>query len=102
MSVGVGEQANCVGSAQGRKPRGWRGRAGYWCDLIVRQCDSDLGIAEFCKQEGVHPTSFYTWRKKLGISAPQNAVRRTGNPKTKGTDQGVLSSENSFIKFEVR
>jgi hypothetical protein len=45
----------------------WAGRREYWQELIERQQSSGLNITEFCSREGVHTTSFHTWRTKLGM-----------------------------------
>lgn len=43
----------------------WTGRREYWQDLMNRHESSGKSIAAFCKDEGVHTTSFYSWRRKL-------------------------------------
>jgi len=45
-------------------------RAKVWRDVIRRQRDSGLSIAQFCRQEGLAQASFDNWRKKL---APDKA-----------------------------
>ena len=40
-------------------------RARVWRDVICRQKNSGLSIAQFCRQEGLAQASFYNWRKKL-------------------------------------
>lgn len=37
----------------------------FWRMAIELQQDSGLSIAEFCRREAVHPSSFYAWRRKL-------------------------------------
>jgi len=39
--------------------------AARWEDRVARQCASGLSVAEFCRREGVHPVSFYGWRRRL-------------------------------------
>jgi transposase-like protein len=36
-------------------------------ELLRLQEDSGLTVAEFCKNEGLSPSTFYYWRKKLGV-----------------------------------
>lgn len=36
-----------------------------WRDVIRRQKDGGLSIAQFCRNEGIAQASFYHWRKKL-------------------------------------
>jgi hypothetical protein len=50
--------------ASGTERAGRRSRA-QWQSLIERGERSPLGIAAFCRAEGVSTVSFYTWRKRL-------------------------------------
>jgi hypothetical protein len=45
--------------------RRWSGRREYWAEVMARHAESGQTITTFCMQEGIHPTSFHTWRKKL-------------------------------------
>jgi hypothetical protein len=47
--------------------RRWAGRDEYWRELITRQQESGQSITAFCAGEGVHPSSFHAWRRKLGL-----------------------------------
>lgn len=53
-----------------------------WQRLLARQRHSGLGVAEFCRQEGVSPPSFYQWRRKL-------------------TSQGARPKQPSFVAVSV-
>lgn len=86
-------------SAQRRMAKRWAGRDEYWRDLIMRQQDSELGIGDFCEQEGVHATSFYVWRKKLGIVSKQKGKPRKLNGQR--ALQSTCARNDSFIKIEV-
>ena len=37
----------------------------YWRGVISRQKTSKQSIAEFCRDEGISPASFYSWRRRL-------------------------------------
>jgi len=53
------------------------GLALIWEQRIRRQRRSRLSIAEFCRQEGVSPASFYGWRQRLsgaGSSEPRSPL----------------------------
>jgi hypothetical protein len=50
--------------ASGTERRARRSRA-QWQSLIERGERSRLGIAAFCRGEGVSTASFYAWRKRL-------------------------------------
>jgi hypothetical protein len=45
--------------------RRWAGRREYWAEVMARHAGSGQTITAFCAQEGIHTTSFHTWRKKL-------------------------------------
>jgi hypothetical protein len=53
--------------------RGRRSRA-QWRALIARAEGSSLGIAAFCRAEGIGTASFYTWRKRLAADAGPTPV----------------------------
>lgn len=36
-----------------------------WEQVIEEQSGSGVSVAEFCRENGLSPTSFYQWRKKL-------------------------------------
>ena len=38
-------------------------------ELLRLQEDSGLTVKEFCKNEGLKPSTFYYWRKKLGTQS---------------------------------
>lgn len=40
-------------------------REAYWRGVLQQQAESDLNIAEFCRQESVSAPGFYAWRRKL-------------------------------------
>ena len=49
----------------GRSDERSAGRREYWLEMLDLQKQSDMTVTDFCKEMGIHPTSFYTWRKKL-------------------------------------
>jgi transposase-like protein len=51
------------------------GRRGFWQAAIRRQAESSLPVARFCKREGLHPVTFYGWRRKLQREAGQTGSR---------------------------
>jgi transposase-like protein len=50
-----------------RKVEDWRRR-------LARFRESQLSVAAFCRQEGVSPPSFYVWRKRLHVHAPNRTT----------------------------
>ena len=47
-------------------------RAKVWRDVIRRQRDSGVSVAQFCRQEGLAEASFYNWRRKLASQNPSS------------------------------
>lgn len=45
-------------------------RQRQWRDRLERFTHSTLSVAEFCRREKVSVASFYQWRKKLAVTAP--------------------------------
>jgi hypothetical protein len=41
-----------------------------WRERVERFRSSTSSVEQFCSQEGVSPSSFYNWRKKLEKGAP--------------------------------
>ena len=40
-------------------------RQAFWRSAIRRQEESGLPVVGFCRREGLHPVTFYGWRRKL-------------------------------------
>ena len=38
----------------------------HWREILQLHADSDLNVAEFCRQRQLSANSFYRWRKRLG------------------------------------
>ena len=87
-------------STRDKENKRWAGRDEYWRDLITRQDESEVSIADFCAQEGVFRTSFYSWRKKLGL-ATKSKVERTPGKLSGHQTIWEKSAVNSFIKMEL-
>jgi hypothetical protein len=77
--------------ASGTEGAARRSRA-QWQSLIERGERSPLGIAAFCRAEGVSTASFYTWRKRLSRSAADglSAPGETQAPHATFLDLGAL------------
>ena len=50
-------------------------RQTFWRSAIRRQEQSGLSVARFCRREGLHPVTFYGWRRKL---QQERAAARSG------------------------
>jgi hypothetical protein len=51
-----------------------------WREIIGRQQRSGLGVAEFCRNNMIPPTSFFGWRRKLSHAQPAAFVEATVAP----------------------
>ena len=58
-----------------------------------------MSITGFCAQEGVFPTSFYSWRKKLGLAMESKVGRSAGTSVHQNI--GGKNAVDSFIKIEL-
>ena len=79
-----------MGSGTERAAR--RSRA-QWQSLIERGERSSLGIAAFCRAEGVSTASFYSWRKRLSQAPAHDsgsASNDTQAPEGRFLDLGAL------------
>ncbi len=66
-----------------KKTSGERER--FWRELIERQPASGMSIAQFCREAGVSPNSFFVWRRRLrapnvrGHRTSARSARRDGH-----------------------
>jgi transposase-like protein len=72
-----------------------------WAEVLGRFAGSGHKVSEFCKREGVSPSSFYQWRSRLqpvGVSALVSK-RPSALEKAKSgfVDLGVVASKDSAI-----
>ena len=79
-----------------------------WRELVYRQEQSGLTVAQFCEREGIKSASLYGWRSRLRESpkdtaepevAPKKAKRREA-ASSGFIDLGALGSTRS--RFEIR
>lgn len=63
----------------------------WWQQLIDSFDPEQLSVAEFCREQGVSPSSFYQWRRKLHEQPPR-ATRAT-----EGDDNGP-----SFVPVQIQ
>lgn len=45
-------------------------RRNYWHTLVERHTESGLSGAAFCKEQGINPQRFYSWRRRLRSDSP--------------------------------
>lgn len=78
-----------------------------WRELVERQSQSGLTIAEFCRQQGITAASLYVWRSRLSGAKPTQLTTspaRKNDVEAEGSgafiDLGSLGTHRS--RFEVR
>jgi len=76
----------------GRAPR--RSRT-QWRSLIERGERSPLGIGAFCRGEGVSTASFYSWRKRLRESTPEEGSASGAAPAPAFVHLGALGATDA-------
>ena len=61
-----------------------RSAESLWRDRLAKYRQSDLTVAEFCRQEGVSNPSFYQWRKRLEQGRTRSKQNRPPSPSDDG------------------
>ena len=67
-----------------------------WLRLIELQRDSNLTVADFCRQREISQASFYRWRQKLGCASS------SGNSSgSKSKRQRASSARATFVQVKL-
>jgi transposase len=61
--------------------------------IVLAGSDSGVNLSEFCRQQGISPTQFYTWKKRLLGSA--GAIF---DDKKKAAQEGKAEAEIQRLK----
>jgi len=78
-----------IGSRQGK---GTRRSRNEWRSLLTRFGNGGLGVAAFCRREGISAASFYRWRSLLSEAVDRGeVVVHGGTPAF--VDLGALNSQ---------
>lgn len=74
-------------AAAGGKRRRQRLGADRWAELIAEQANSGLSVLAFCRDRGLAPSTFQSWKRRLG-----------------GVKSSAAPSEDSgrFVRLEPR
>jgi len=51
-----------------------------WQQIFKQHASRGLHIADFCKQQKLNPSSFYTWRKRLALTNNSFCPTLTNKP----------------------
>src|SRR5271170_3591412 len=57
-----------------------------WREVVRRQQSSGLGVAEFCRNRMIPPSSFFGWRRKLAHAQASAFVEATVVPRAAGIE----------------
>lgn len=83
-----------------RPPTERNARRQWWRRHIQRQQDAEIPVAEFCRRHGVHPTTFYAWRRRLGLE-PAPAQPRPIDLSQKARRQPATGELATFLPVSL-
>jgi transposase len=66
--------------------------------IVVTGWDPGVNVAELCRREGIVPTQFYGWKKKLTSSAQEVFSPKKGK---KASREEKLAEENRRLKAVI-
>lgn len=74
-----------IEAGQCRRSRAWC-RAQWRAHVSAQGC-SGLSAADYCREHGLHPGSFYRWKRRLGASGDADGVHGE-SPLARGNGHG--------------
>jgi len=89
-----GRRKQSEGGKKGAAKR-WAHRWRYWSALMARQRASGLSVEVFCAQEGVHRSSFFSWRRRLALVPRRSA----GSPEGETRVALAVPSASGFVEL---
>jgi len=69
-----------------------------WLGLVRAHQASGLKVEEFCRREKIYSTSFYGWRKRLGMAKGSDGST-VSTPKSEGKRGVSRNSTKGFIRL---
>jgi transposase-like protein len=67
-----------------------------WKELIKKQSKSNKTVTEFCREHSIHPNTFYSHRKKIGVG---NFVEIIPTPDERKTGRVLVEYEKLRISI---
>lgn len=85
--------------------RTYRQRSAADWQTLIKQCDeSDLSIADFCKQHNIATSGLYTWRKRFteeSSTAPEETFIEVTPQITSSPSQTDASKKSWDVELEL-
>ena len=83
-----------------------------WRQIIERQRSSGQGVSAFCRDNGIKPSSFFAWRRRLAggdtgtgvgkfIEVKTSAARGKPLPSSVKDDDGLAADASSSIELRL-
>jgi hypothetical protein len=83
-------------------PADRQARREWWRRQIQRQQESQVTVAEFCRRHGIHPVTFYSWKRRFrdnaAVPAASSPMRE---PQAKPLARGVPPSGAAFVPVSI-
>lgn len=77
-------------------------RREWWRGQIQRQQQSQMTVAEFCRRRGIHPVTFYAWKRRFRDEAATPAAScPTSQPQAKPLTRGVPPAGAAFLPVSI-
>jgi hypothetical protein len=83
-------------------PADRQARREWWRRQIQRQQQSQMTVAEFCRRHGIHPVTFYAWKRRFQDEAaiPAASCPRP-QPQAKPLTRGIPSAGAAFVPVSI-
>lgn len=82
-------------------PANRQARHDWWRRQIQRQNESRLSVAEFCRQLGVSPVTFYAWKRRFQ-QAPVAALPTSPGQRAPAPDASGNLAAPTFLPVAIR
>jgi hypothetical protein len=77
-------------------------RRQWWRRQIQRQQQSRGTVAEFCRQHGIQPVTFYYWKRRLQDDGAASAASfSVPQPQAKPLTHGAPPSDAAFVPVSI-
>jgi hypothetical protein len=77
------------------------GRTQWWRRQISRKRSTNLSVAEFCRQLGVHVTTFHYWKRRVEEIPPTIPVRASAERPSPEPTASVGTTVANFVPVSI-